>query len=352
MIAAAGPSALWYVSRGTGLTALIALTASVVLGILHADRRRPAGAPRMLVESAHRTLSLLVLALLAVHIATTVLDPFAPIRLADAVIPFASSYRPLWLGLGALAFDILAAVAITSALRLRLGARAWRAVHWLAYACWPLAVVHGLGTGTDARSTWMLALTAACVAATLIAAAVRLAGAGPGARAVRGAAAAAALAFLLALPIWLAQGPLARGWARRAGTPPALLASAAVPAPPRHNPQAFSTTVSGTERDAQTADGRIVVDLALHLHGGGEVRVRLAGDPLDGGGVAMRSSAVTLRRGHTYAGRIQTLRGNVLESLVGAPDGRALHLRLVLDLGGGTVRGRLTGEPATAVASS
>ena len=130
MIAAAGPSALWYVSRGTGLTALVVLTGSVVLGILHADRRRPAGAPRMLVESAHRTMSLLVLALLAVHIATTVLDPFAPIRLADAVIPFASAYRPLWLGLGALAFDVLAAIAITSALRLRLGARAWRAVHW------------------------------------------------------------------------------------------------------------------------------------------------------------------------------------------------------------------------------
>ena len=247
---------------------------------------------------------------------------------------------------------MLAAVAITSALRLRLGARAWRAVHWLAYTCWPLAVVHGLGTGTDARSTWMLALTAACVASALVAAVVRLAGAGPGARAVRGTAAATALAFLLALPIWLAQGPLARGWARRAGTPPALLASAAVAPPPRDAPRAFSTTISGTERDAQTADGRVVVDLALHLHGGGALRLRLAGDPLDGGGVAMRSSAVTLRRGGTFAGRIQTLRGNVVESLVGAPDGRVIRLRLLLDLGDGTVRGRLTGQPATAGAAS
>ena len=169
--------------------------------------------------------------------------------------------------------------------------------------------MHGLGTGTDARSTWMLALTAACVAATLIVLTVRLASAGPGARAVRGAAAAIALAGLLALPIWLAEGPLAGGWARRAGTPPALLASAAVAAPPRHRPPAFSATISGTQRDARTADGRVVVDLALHLHGGGEVRVRLAGDPMDGGGVAMRSSAVTLHRGATYVGRIQTLRG-------------------------------------------
>ncbi|MEZ5122311.1 MAG: ferric reductase-like transmembrane domain-containing protein [Solirubrobacterales bacterium] len=343
MIAAAGPSALWYLSRGAGATALVGLTATVVLGIVHADRRRPARAPRMLVESAHRTISLLVLALLAVHIATAVLDPFAPIRLADAVVPFASAYRPLWLGLGALAFDVLAAVAITSALRLRLGARAWRAVHWLAYACWPLAVVHGLGTGTDARQTWLLALTAACVVAPAAALAVRLAGAGPQRRAVRGAAAATLVLALVALPVWLAQGPLARGWARRAGTPPALLATAAVARPSRV--PAFSTAIAGTEHDGRSADGRVVVDLALRLHDGGDLRVRLAGDPIPGGGVAMGTSAVTLVRHTTYQGRIERLRGNVVDSVVAAADGRTLRLRLVLDLGGGTVGGQLTGQP-------
>ena len=91
------------------------------------------------------------------------LDSFAPIRLIDAVIPFASTYRPLWLGLGALSFDLLIALVVTSLVRRRLGYRAWRTIHWLAYASWPVAVFHGLGTGSDTKVWWMLALTAACV---------------------------------------------------------------------------------------------------------------------------------------------------------------------------------------------
>jgi hypothetical protein len=165
VIAAAGTPALWYLTRGAGAVALLLLTASVVLGVVHADRRRLPGSGRLLVESLHRTISLLVLAVLAVHVATSVLDTYAPIRLLDAVVPFASAYRPLWVGLGALALDLLLALTLTSVLRGRLGFRSWRAIHWLAYACWPVAVAHGLGSGSDARSGWMLALTLGCVAA-------------------------------------------------------------------------------------------------------------------------------------------------------------------------------------------
>src|SRR5205807_8424001 len=87
---------------------------------------------------------------------------------------FAATYRPLWLGLGALSFDLLLALVATSLLRRRLGYRGWRAVHWLAYASWPVAVLHGLGTGTDTKLWWMLALTAACVAAVAVALLVRI----------------------------------------------------------------------------------------------------------------------------------------------------------------------------------
>src|SRR6185295_1982602 len=103
-------------------------------GIAEVRRVSLPGAPRFMVASLHRTTSLLVLALLAVHVSTAVLDSFAPIRVIDAVLPFAGRYRPLWLGLGALAFDLLLAVTVTSLLRRRLGLRAWRNVHWLAYA--------------------------------------------------------------------------------------------------------------------------------------------------------------------------------------------------------------------------
>ena len=123
-----------------------------MLGIVDQRHWRPPGWPRFVLDALHRNVSLLVLAILAVHIGTSVLDSFAPIRLVDAVVPFVSAYRPIWLGLGALAFDLLLAVLITSVLRRQFGHRAWRLVHWLAYVSWPVAVVHGLATGTDAKA--------------------------------------------------------------------------------------------------------------------------------------------------------------------------------------------------------
>jgi sulfoxide reductase heme-binding subunit YedZ len=349
VIAAAGTPALWYLTRGAGAVALLLLTASVVLGVVHADRRRLPGSGRLLVESLHRTISLLVLAVLAVHVATSVLDTYAPIRLLDAVVPFASAYRPLWVGLGALALDLLLALTLTSVLRGRLGFRSWRAIHWLAYACWPVAVAHGLGSGSDARSGWMLALTLGCVAAVVLAAGARLASSGPGHAAVRGAGAMGIVAALLALAVWLPQGPLAHGWAQRAGTPPRLLASAnarsAVLAPAA-TAQGFTATVSGVERDGMSADGVAVVDLALRLQPGpGRLRVRLGGQALAGGGVSMETSAVTLIHGARYEGRVEQLDGTTLGSLVAAPDGTALRLRLDLQPQGTSLGGRLTAQP-------
>jgi sulfoxide reductase heme-binding subunit YedZ len=166
--------------------------------------------------------SLLTCALVAVHVGTTLLDGYAPIRLADVVLPFASVYRPLWLGLGALGLDLLAALVITSLLRARIGLRGWRAIHWLAYACWPVALLHGLGTGSDVRPGWLTWLALVCAGAVASAVIVRLADQNTSARArvlASGGLAAAALALL----VWLPSGPMAAGWAARAGTPKSLL---------------------------------------------------------------------------------------------------------------------------------
>ena len=159
-LAAASPKAYWYLTRGTGAVALVLLTASVLLGVL-GSLRFSAGPrwPRFAIETLHRDVSLLVMVVLAVHIVTSVLDSFAPISVLNAVIPFTGTYRPLWLGFGALSFDLLVALAATSLVRRRLGYRAWRSIHWLAYASWPVAVLHGLGTGSDTKVWWMLALT-------------------------------------------------------------------------------------------------------------------------------------------------------------------------------------------------
>ena len=160
-----GSTALWYASRATGVVALVLLTAVVLLGIMVNRRGRLPGLPRFATTGLHRNLSLLAVAFVAVHAVTAILDPYVTIGFAAAVIPFTSPYKPLWLGLGAVSLDIVAALILTSLARARIGRRTWRAVHWLAYACWPIALAHGLGSSTDMRNGVLLVLAVGCTAA-------------------------------------------------------------------------------------------------------------------------------------------------------------------------------------------
>jgi sulfoxide reductase heme-binding subunit YedZ len=226
MVVAATGGATWYLTRSTGAVSLLLLTVAVVLGVVDVRRWSSERWPRFVIDSLHRTLALLAVCFLAVHILTSVLDGFTSIGLADAVIPFAGSYRPLWLGLGAFAFDLLLALTATSLLRHRLGYARWRAVHWLAYASWPIALVHGLGTGSDVRSAWMQLLAVICSAAVAAAVAARVIAAW-GEHPDRGRAAMGAVAvFAIFLALWLPSGPLGSDWARRSGTPATLLSRA------------------------------------------------------------------------------------------------------------------------------
>jgi sulfoxide reductase heme-binding subunit YedZ len=218
-----GPSFYWYLTRASGAVALILLTASVVIGIAAVGRLRAPGVPRFVVDGLHRSASLLAIVFLVVHILTSVLDSFAPISFVNALIPFTGTYRPLWLGLGAAACDLLLAVTITSVLRRRIGHGAWRGVHWLAYLAWPLAVLHGFGTGSDVHQTWLLAINLACVAAVLAAVVIRVTIGWPEHVRLRVGALGLATAFALGLVVWLPGGPLGKGWARRSGTPASLL---------------------------------------------------------------------------------------------------------------------------------
>jgi predicted ferric reductase len=162
-------SVLWYATRGAGAVSLVLLTSVVVLGILSALRWRAKAWPRFLTTGLHRNLALLSVLFLGLHIVTAVVDPFTSLGWKAALVPFSSSYRPFWLGLGVVALDLLLALVITSLARRVIGHRSWRFVHWLAYACWPIAVVHGLGTGSDTTQAWMLALDFVCVGAVLVA---------------------------------------------------------------------------------------------------------------------------------------------------------------------------------------
>jgi methionine sulfoxide reductase heme-binding subunit len=165
---------LWFATRGAGVVSLVFLTGVVYLGILGALRWQTRAWPRFATTGFHRNLALLSVAFLGVHIVTAVLDPFTSLGPLAALVPFSSSYRTLWLGLGVLALDLGAAVLVTSLVKNRIGRRAWRAVHWLSYAAWPMALLHGVGTGTDAAAPWMIAINLTCLAVVGSAVLVRI----------------------------------------------------------------------------------------------------------------------------------------------------------------------------------
>ena len=165
---------LWFASRGSGVVSLIMLTAVTVLGLISIVRWQRPSWPRFLTADLHSNLALLSVVFVAVHVTSAVLDPFAKLGITAAAIPFASSYRPIWVGLGVISVYLFVAMIITSLLRERIGQRTWRAVHWVAYAGWPLAVAHGLGSGSDAFAPWMLVIQGLCIAAVAIAFVLRV----------------------------------------------------------------------------------------------------------------------------------------------------------------------------------
>jgi sulfoxide reductase heme-binding subunit YedZ len=166
--------ALWYLGRGSGVVSLVLLSLVVALGIATRSGRTLLGLPRFAITAIHRSTALLAVVFLVVHVATLLFDPYAQLDLLALVVPFTAGAEPFWYGLGALALDLVLALVLTSLLRARIGPRTWRAVHWLAYTAWPVAVVHGIGSGSDAGTAWMLATTGVCVAAVLAALTWRL----------------------------------------------------------------------------------------------------------------------------------------------------------------------------------
>jgi sulfoxide reductase heme-binding subunit YedZ len=363
---ATATSPLWFTTRATGLIALVLLTGTVVLGILTSVRFASPAWPRFVTVALHRNLSLLTITFTALHVLTTITDSFTSISVVSVVVPFTSSYRRIWLGFGAVAFDLLLAVLVTSLLRTRISPRVWRVVHWAGYVCWPVAVVHGLGTGTDGAARWVLAITAACALAVAAAGAWRLAAGWPADAGVRVAAAAAAVVVGLSTAAWAWAGPLSPGWARRAGTPAALLArsagnstaaagagagagsgvspgSSAFPAVP------FTAQLSGTVASGPgAASGDRTVTLAMADGSAVRLKVVISG-PAVSGGVAMTTSSVSLGPASAparYTGQLVDLAGTSMQATVsGAGQRLALSINLTSQTSS-TVTGTLTTQQA------
>jgi methionine sulfoxide reductase heme-binding subunit len=347
-----GPSPLWYATRATGVVALVLLTITVALGVAGVSRLESPRWPRVVTAGLHKNISLLVVAFVAVHVLTTVLDSFVSINPVAAIIPFASSYRPLWLSLGAIAFDMLLALVVTSLIRSRISYRAWKAVHWLAYASWPIALWHGLGTGTDTRLPWLLVLDAICV--LLVAGALlwrlQLLAPGPG----KATAVAATVALPVATLAFVLVGPLQHGWAKRAGTPIALLGpaanSAATASPAAATVPDGWSGFTGQARTALSGPGQEVITVTARTIGQDvrDLTIVLRGAP-DGSGISMSSGSVRIapaNGGPAWAGPVTTLDGARLTAALGGPDDATEQVQLTLVILGHQATGTLLVHPA------
>jgi hypothetical protein len=276
------------------------------------------------------------------------LDGYAPIGWKDAVIPFVSHYRAIWLGLGTLGFDVLLAVLITSLLRRHLNYGVWRAVHWSAYASWATALTHGLGTGSDTKTVWILGLEALCVAGVIAAVLWRLRPSFSHMPSVRIWGRAVTILAPIGLIVWVTLGPLQPGWARHAGTPASLLVVAT--SGTAHLTTPFNATLSGTvaQSGAKSA-GTTTLEFDTALSGGvtGRMRVTLTGTSSPEGGLNIASSSVRLSgsSGKTiYTGQVSGVAGNTLTATVTAPGAPAIDLSIQLNVGqGNTVSGQVQG---------
>jgi len=372
---ASSGKALWYLTRSTGLVALLLLTATVVLGVVASVGWTSERWPRFLSQDVHRNLSLFCVGFVAIHVITTVSDGYVPIGFADAFIPFRTAYRPLYVGLGALTFDLLLAVLVTSALRHRVGFASWRFVHWLAYLCWPIALFHSLGSGTDSSLPVVLAMDVVCSAAVIAVVVWRLATGRTFTAGQRGAAAVGTMVVALALVVFAALGPLRPGWSHRAGTSAALLAqlakknagtststgsAAGAATAPTTTATTTPTTTAGSgtgtaptppftvgltgsqSTSSPNSQGQVQVVLSMHLQNAAAtpLTVTLVGSAVQGGGVAMSSGSVTLG---SASGVVTSLSGGTVTADLSTPAPMTLTLALQVDQNTGALSGTASG---------
>jgi len=361
--ATVGGKAFWYLTRASGLVSLVLLTATILLGVVASVGWTSERWPRFLSQDVHRNVSLLCLVFLGIHVSTTVLDGYVPIGVADVFVPFLSPYRPLYVGLGALGLDLLLAVLITSGLRHRIGYASWRFVHWLAYLCWPIALLHGLGSGTDTQLPVVLFVEAVCTAAVLAALAWRLTTGRTLPVGGRAAAGIGALVLTLAIAGFAALGPLRPGWSHRSGTSSALLAqlaakngagvagatapgsgaatgsgtvgSGGVPSVP------FTSSVTGSQSStAPDAQGNVKVTLSMHLSDSATTPLTVVlNGAQSGSGVALSSGTITLGQ---FTGPVTGLNGGTVVGTVSTPSPVTLTLSLQLDQGTGGLSGTVS----------
>jgi len=150
--------AAWYAARAAGVAAYLLLSVAVVLGLTMARKTSIRRWPKFALEDVHRFVGLLVGTFIAIHIVTIAIDSWLPFSVGAIIVPFVSTYRPLWVAFGVVAAELLLALAIANHYRDQLSYRFWRRAHYLNFVVWTFATVHGIASGTDRSAPWLLGI--------------------------------------------------------------------------------------------------------------------------------------------------------------------------------------------------
>ncbi len=150
----------WIGSRTTAFIAYLTIAGSVVYGLLLSTKLLDAIAHRPVSFALHQELAAIGLGLSGVHGALLGLDQTIHFSLLDLLVPFASPYRPIAVGLGQLALYATVIVTVSFYARRRIGQRTWRALHYLTFLAFVGATAHGILAGTDTATPWAFAIYA------------------------------------------------------------------------------------------------------------------------------------------------------------------------------------------------
>ncbi len=153
----------WILIRATGMSAVVALTASMVLGLMMSLKMRPKRWPAVVTNDLHQFVTSLALWITGAHLALLVVDSASGITPLDLVVPFRASSQTIAMGLGTLAVLALAVVWLTSVYRSRIGHARWRMIHYAAFAAYGMSIAHGVFGGTDTSQRWAWPVYAASV---------------------------------------------------------------------------------------------------------------------------------------------------------------------------------------------
>jgi len=151
----ATPRGYWYLSRASALVAYGMLWMSMVLGLLMTNKMARVWPGGPTAFDLHEHTSLLGLGFALFHVLVLLGDHYINYSAGDLLVPFASAnYRPFWVGLGQIGIYLLAALIVSFPLRRRIGTRTWRAIHFISFAVFALALGHGFFSGTDSLDGW------------------------------------------------------------------------------------------------------------------------------------------------------------------------------------------------------